>query len=46
VPSAEVRQLRDYTRLRSDLTHERTRSWQRLEKLLMPTMPLIAKVKK
>jgi transposase len=34
VPPAEIRQLRDYTRLRSDLTRERTRHWQRLEKLL------------
>jgi transposase len=34
VPPAEIRQLRDYTRLRSDLTRERTRYWQRLEKLL------------
>ncbi len=34
VPPPEIRQLRDYTRLRSDLTRERTRHWQRLEKLL------------
>ena len=34
VPPREVRQLRDYTRLRIDLTRERTRHWQRLEKLL------------
>jgi transposase len=34
VPPAPVRQLRDYTRLREDLTRERTRYWQRLEKLL------------
>jgi transposase len=34
VPPAEIRQLRDYTRLRADLTRERTRYWQRLEKLL------------
>jgi transposase len=34
VPPAEVRQLRDYTRLRTDLTRERVRYWQRLEKLL------------
>jgi transposase len=34
VPPAEIRQLRDYTRLRSDLTRERARYWQRLEKLL------------
>ena len=34
VPPAEIRQLRDYTRLRTDLIRERTRHWQRLEKLL------------
>jgi transposase len=34
VPPPEIRQLRDYTRLRSDLTRERTRHYSRLEKLL------------
>jgi transposase len=34
VPPAQIRQLRDYTRLRSDLTAERARHVQRLEKLL------------
>jgi transposase len=34
VPPAQIRQLRDYTRLRSDLTQERSRHVQRLEKLL------------
>jgi len=34
VPPAEIRQLRDYTRLRVDLTRERSRHAQRLEKLL------------
>ena len=34
VPPAPVRELRDYTRLRIDLTRERSRHWQRLEKLL------------
>ena len=34
VPPVEIRQLRDYTRLRLDLTRERTRYKQRLEKLL------------
>jgi transposase len=34
VPPAQIRQLRDYTRLRSDLTAERGRQMQRLEKLL------------
>jgi transposase len=31
IPPAEIRQLRDYTRLRSDLTQERSRHVQRLE---------------
>jgi len=35
VPPAEIRQLRDYTRLRVDLTRERSRHAQRLEKLLL-----------
>ncbi|MGC1955441.1 MAG: IS110 family transposase [Gammaproteobacteria bacterium] len=34
VPPHEVRVLRDYTRTRIDLTRDRTRHWQRLEKLL------------
>jgi transposase len=34
VPSAEIRDLRDYTRARTRLTQERTRCYQRLEKLL------------
>jgi transposase len=34
VPPTPIRQLRDYTRLRVDLTRERSRYWQRLEKLL------------
>jgi len=34
VQPPEIRVLRDYTRLRTDLTRERTRHWQRLEKLL------------
>jgi transposase len=34
VPPAEIRQLRDYTRLRLDLTRDRSRYVQRLEKLL------------
>jgi transposase len=34
VPPEEIRQLRDFTRLRLDLTAERTRHWSRLEKLL------------
>src|SRR6266511_909407 len=34
VPPAELRQLRDYTRLRVDLTRDRARHVQRIEKLL------------
>ncbi len=34
VPPADIRQLRDYTRMRLDLTAERTRHKQRMEKLL------------
>jgi transposase len=34
VPPAQIRRLRDYTRLRSDLTADRARQVQRLEKLL------------
>jgi transposase len=34
VPAAPILALRDYTRLRVDLTRERSRYWQRLEKLL------------
>jgi len=34
VPPADIRMLRDYTRLRLDLTRDRTRHKQRMEKLL------------
>jgi transposase len=34
VPPAEIRELRDYARLRADLTADRSRHKQRLEKLL------------
>jgi transposase len=34
VPPAQIRALRDFTRMRLDLTAERTRHWARLEKLL------------
>jgi transposase len=34
VPPVEIRRLRDYTRLRTDLTRDRSRDVQRLEKLL------------
>jgi transposase len=44
VPPAEIRRLRDYTRLRTDLTRERTRYWQRLEKLLEDSLIKISAV--
>jgi transposase len=44
VPPAEIRQLRDYTRLRADLTQERARYWQRLEKLLEDALIKVSSV--
>jgi transposase len=44
VPPAQIRQLRDYTRLRVDLTHERVRYWQRLEKLLEDALIKVSSV--
>jgi transposase len=44
VPPAEIRRLRDYTRLRADLTRERTRYWQRLEKLLEDSLIKVSSV--
>jgi len=43
-PPARIRQLRDYTRLRVDLTRERTRHWQRLEKLLEDSLIKVSSV--
>ena len=34
MPPYDIRRLREYTRLRADLVHDRTRHWARLEKLL------------
>jgi transposase len=34
VPPPEIRRLREFTRLRADLVHDRTRYWARMEKLL------------
>jgi transposase len=34
IPPYDIRRLREYTRLRADLVHDRTRCWARLEKLL------------
>jgi transposase len=44
VPPAEIRRLRDYTRLREDLTRDRARYWQRLEKLLEDALIKISSV--
>jgi transposase len=44
VPPAPVRELRDYTRLRTDLTRERARHWQRLEKLLEDSLIKVSAV--
>src|SRR5262249_47578028 len=44
VPPAQIRALRDYTRLRTDLTRERTRYWQRLEKLLEDALIKVSSV--
>jgi transposase len=44
VPPAEIRRLRDYTRLREDLTRDRARYWQRLEKLLEDALIKVSSV--
>src|SRR4051794_25898008 len=44
VPPREIRTLRDYTRMRVDLTQERTRHWQRLEKLLEDSLIKVSSV--
>ena len=44
MPPAPVRELRDYTRLRTDLTRERARYWQRLEKLLEDSLIKVSAV--
>jgi transposase len=44
VPPRQIRALRDYTRLRVDLTAERVRHWQRLEKLLEDALIKITSV--
>jgi len=35
VPPHEIRRLRELTRLRTDLVHDKSRYWARLEKLLV-----------
>jgi transposase len=44
VPPAPIRALRDYTRMRVDLTQERTRHWQRLETLLEDSLIKVSSV--
>jgi transposase len=44
VPPAPIRRLRDYTRLRVDLTRDRSRYWQRLEKLLEDALIKVSSV--
>jgi transposase len=44
VPSQPIRVLRDYTRMRVDLIRERTRHWQRLEKLLEDSLIKVSAV--
>jgi len=44
VPPKEIRELRDYTRLRLDLTEERSRHKQRIEKLLEDALIKISTV--
>lgn len=44
VPPADIRHLRDYTRMRIDLTRERTRYYQRLEKLLEDSLIKVSSV--
>jgi transposase len=44
VPPHPIRVLRDYTRMRVDLVRERTRHWQRLEKLLEDSLIKVSAV--
>ena len=44
VPPAAIRALRDYTRARTRLVQERTRCWQRLEKLLESPLVKVSSV--
>jgi transposase len=44
VPPAPIRALRDYTRLRIDLTRDRARHYQRLEKLLEDALIKVSSV--
>jgi transposase len=44
VPPAEIRELRDFTRARQHLVADRTREWQRLEKLLEGALVKVSSV--
>ena len=44
VPPPEIRELRDWTRARLHLVHDRTAQWQRLEKLLEGALVKISSV--
>jgi transposase len=44
VPPKAIRDLRDYTRMRTRLVQERTRCWQRLEKLLEAALVKVSSV--
>jgi transposase len=44
VPPAQIRVLRQYTRARTHLTQDRTRCWQRLEKLLEDALVKVSSV--
>jgi transposase len=44
VPPKAIRDLRDYTRMHTRLTQERTRCWQRLEKLLESALVKVSSV--
>ena len=44
VPPKAIRDLRDYTRARTRLVQERTRCWQRLEKLLEAALVKVSSV--
>jgi len=44
VPPREIRVLRDYTRMRVDWARDRTRCWQRLEKLLEDSLIKVSSV--
>ncbi|MGH3296541.1 MAG: IS110 family transposase [Trebonia sp.] len=44
VPPPEVRELRDWTRARLHLVHDRTAEWQRLEKLLEGALVKVSSV--